>query len=125
MIGLEQLIAARSLRLCGPSVWFRCVNRKVQPSNPQALIVRDMIETNPFFRRTRERFDFEAVSTVETSDPAAYLTAKDYALSDQMQGRVRFRANMRDDRVLWSFEFEEDAILFCMRFAASLPKVVI
>ena len=84
-----------------------------------------MIESNPFFRQTRERFNFQAVSTIEIDDPSNYPVAKDYALSDQMQGRVRFQGNMRDDRVLWSFEFEEDAILFCMRFADSLPKSVI
>ena len=70
----------------------------------------------------RWRFEFDACMMLVTRGEVHYRTARAYALSTNMRGRVRPEANKRDDVVRWFFEFEDDAILFSLKFATSLPR---
>ena len=70
----------------------------------------------------RERFEFEASAFLMTGAEVHLPTARAFALSDQMCGRVRPHANKRDDEVHWFFELEEDAVLFALKFATRLPR---
>ena len=77
---------------------------------------------HPTFLAQRERYEFDAVAVVETSKTVDFVTARDYALSNKICGRVRPQSNMLDDIVRWFFELEEDAILFTLKFGAGLPR---
>ncbi len=91
-------------------------------SDKERLRFIRLIRKQLWYRAMRQRYDFPAAMVVETHGIEDYATARDYALSDQMCGRVRTQANMRNDIVKWFFEFEEDAILFTLKFGTSLPR---
>lgn len=83
------------------------------------------LRQHPLFRAQRGRFDFDAAIVVETEGTVDFRRARDYALSDQMCGRVRPQSNMFDDTVRWFFEVEEDAILFTLKFGMMLPRRIL
>lgn len=58
--------------------------------------------------------DFPVAATVET-DLTDHDVAFAYAASGQLQARWCRSVRMRDERVLWLFEHEEDAVQFICR----------
>ena len=83
----------------------------------------ERFEQQPVVLALRARFDFPAAMVVETDGTVDYLEAKEFVFSkSEMSGRVRPQTNFRDDIVLWFFEDENDAILFALKFASSLPR---
>lgn len=68
----------------------------------------------PALRALREATEFPVAATVET-DLARYEEAFRYCTSARFKARWYRSVRMRDERVLWLFEDEEDAILFVCR----------
>ena len=92
-------------------------------NDARSNFIKRFLQT-PSIVAMRERFEFEAVLMLETGGEIHYPTARAYALSDEMRGRVRPQANKRDDLVRWFFEFEDDAVLFALKFARCLPRPI-
>jgi hypothetical protein len=72
-------------------------------------------------QKLKDRFEFNATATVETVSvdyPQAYYWAIPHegASLRNLEGRALPHPNPCDDRVLWTFEIDADAMLFAMRF---------
>lgn len=72
------------------------------------------LKSLPALRALREATEFPVVATVE-NDLARYEEAFRYCTSAKFKARWYRSVRMRDERVLWLFEDEEDAILFACR----------
>lgn len=90
--------------------------------NEQSRNFIERFKELPEIRAIAQKFEFQPTMVLVTYGDLDFVTARDYALSDQMCGRVRPQANMFDDIVRWFFEFEEDAILFTLKFGTRLPR---
>ena len=88
---------------------------------PAASIVA-MLQRNPVVQKLKERYDFTATATVETGAGVDLQEARAWAIRDDdasfryLEGRALSSPIFGEERVLWKFEFEEDAILFACRF---------
>ena len=77
------------------------------------------LKSLPALRALHEATEFPVAATVET-DLARYEEAFRYCTSARFKARWYRSVRMRDERVLWLFEDEEDAILFVLRFDGEL-----
>lgn len=92
------------------------------PSRLLSFIER--FEQNPIIQDIRNRYEFNASVVIETDEEFDVYSARDYAFSSEMKGRVRPEANKQNGLVRWFFERPEDGILFALRFATKLPRAI-
>lgn len=90
--------------------------------NPTSL--QERFERLPIIQELRSRYDFEACVVIETDEGFDVLSAREYAFSSELKGRVRPEANKRNGRVRWFFEHREDGILFAFKFETELPRAM-
>ena len=96
-------------------------NRMTKPSQHAQFIAR--IRTSPVLQAIRTKSEFACAATVETGASVDVYTARVWATpnddgsSSRLVGRYRFsRAYPDADEVLWEFEFDDDALIFVLRF---------
>lgn len=92
-----------------------------KPCSTPSIIER--FESLPIIQDLRNRYDFEACVVVETDEEFDIHSAREYAFSSELEGRVRPEANKLNSRVRWFFEYRGDGILFALKFGTELPRV--
>jgi hypothetical protein len=81
-----------------------------------------MLKSNPIVQRLMGRSNFTSAATVETGRGVDLQQARAWCIPTQqtrvrnLTGRALPTPIFGHERVLWSFEFEADAILFACRF---------
>lgn len=76
-----------------------------------------IVRNYPSVRAMAARDNFQTSTTVQTNLLGDKLDhASSYALGNQMQGKARRRCRVADDLIWWDFEYEEDAILFMLKY---------
>lgn len=77
--------------------------------------LRHRLISLPIVQAMNHRRDFQTATTVETSLPILEIGTS-YADSGQLAARWDRAIRVADERILWRFESDEDAILFMCRF---------
>ena len=95
------------------------------PSDSSPLLsIIQRFEQNPDIQALRSRYDFEACVVIETNEMRDFYSARNYAFSSAMKGRVRPERKTANELVSWFFEYPDDGILFALKFGTPLPRKV-
>ena len=94
-------------------------------THPVRALLDIALDLLPAAKACRARASFRAAATVETDERLKFQEACRWSLStghhNHLRGLVRPRLPYPEaERVLWEFQFDDDALLFALRFGGTV-----